>query len=258
MQKYHLFILLFTFTFSNVIFAQRISFPDEPQAFVTYVNDQLTKSKQIEIANDFSTSWSGLSSYQTKIIQVSKKLVASKIIFSGGFSDFFGALANANNKAKANATQINDFLTVCEQASTLKDIRDFNTFLKKSRYFFSNFSIVYDKLYHAYMFQSEYKFIYLDKRDEALQNEFSNADTDSLAQATKDLLGPMIKFNSGNFVMASPHDSVVFTGTKSVWLMTKNTMLGKGGKVSWKSVDFDENKVFTDFSVYTFDGAKTS
>lgn len=256
MQKYHLFILLFTFTFSNVIFAQRISFPDDPQAFVAYVNDQLTKSKQIEIANDFSTSWSGLSSYQTKIIQVSKKLVASKIIFSGGFSDFFGALANANNKAKANATQINDFLTVCEQASTLKDIRDFNTFLKKSRYFFSNFSIVYDKLYHAYMFQSEYKFIYLDKRDETLQNEFSNADTDSLAQATKDLLGPMIKFNSGNFVMASPHDSVVFIGTKSVWLMTKNTMLGKGGKVSWKSVDFDENKVFTDFSVYSFDGAK--
>ncbi|TAG88354.1 MAG: hypothetical protein EAZ20_08695, partial [Bacteroidetes bacterium] len=256
MQKSHFFILLLFFT-SYVAFAQRINFPDSPQEFVAYVNDQLTKGKQVDVANDFSSAWSsGLSAHQTKIIQVSKKLVTAKMIFSGGFTDFFGALANASNSAKANATQIGDFLNVCEQATALKDTRDLNTFLKKSRYFFLKFFIVSEKLYRAYVTQGDYKFIYLDKRDEALQTEFASVDSDSLAQVTKDLLGPMIKFNNANFSMGSTQDSVTYKGTKAVWLMTKNTLVGKGGKVDWKSVEFDENKVFTELSNYTFDGSK--
>lgn len=257
MSKKCIFFLLILIFF-KISFAQRYNFPDAPAEFVTYVSEQLKKNKRPEIdkvADEFSSLWNNLSANHTKIIAVSKKLANAKASMASSFVDFYAGLANSP-KIKASSTQINDFLEVCEKATTFKDIKDLNTFLKKTRQFFENRAIEYTKTYRTYAPQGDFKFMFLEKADANLQAEFANNDSDSLAQATKELTGAMIKFSQTDLVLASSYDSVAVKNSKGIWLITKNIFVGKGGKFDWKSVNLDENKVFAELGVYTFDGSR--
>jgi hypothetical protein len=212
MHKYCLLLIFFA-CFIGEIQAQRYNFPDSPSEYITFVSEQLKKTNRkelISLADNFSSAWSSsLSSYQKKIIETSKKMVAAKATMAGSYADFYFCLLNASTITKLSSAQINDFLEVCEKATVLKNVADYNNFLKRTKQFFENKAIEFTPVYRTYCPNNDFKIMFLGQVDEKLQNEFENKSDDSLSKSVRNLTGVLIKFNQTDFVLASKYDSLV-------------------------------------------------
>jgi hypothetical protein len=241
----------------------KLNFPDGQAEFITYINDALVKTQKqelVKLAEVFKNVWdgSGLNgSQKDKIIAVSKKLVSAKAALNPTYSMFYNAVIHAINEQKANPTQINDFLNVCEKAAGMKNLKDINLFLERSQSFMLNRAIYTSKTSRCYAF-GEFKFDFLDKPDEALAKQLSAAptETDSIPLQASDLTGPIIRLSNSNLILSSSNDSTGVKGTNGVFLLVKNRFMGKGGKFDWASVELDPNQVYAQLDSYSFDVSK--
>ncbi|NJO01946.1 MAG: hypothetical protein HC880_09860 [Bacteroidia bacterium] len=84
--------------FSITAHAQRYTFPDKPEEFIGYVADMLKQTKNTEsekVAEIFSAVWDNgklSTSQKEKIIEVSRKMIASRSTAAGDYTLFYGAV----------------------------------------------------------------------------------------------------------------------------------------------------------------------
>ena len=244
---------------SGSLQAQKLVFPDEPAAFITYVGEVLKNTKRTECedaAEIFTAVWDAgalNASHKSTIIKTSQKLVGKRATLATDFTSYYMAVVNAANELKINAGEMSNFLDITQKTAETLTLKDIRNYLKKMRVFMRNKAIhssVYSRVYATGSFQM----MFLDEPDEALNNEFASEAAADIApeQNLLAIKGPVIRFNATDVILATSFDSTGVKSTKGVFQILKNKFYGKGGKFDWASLDLDPNQVNCEFDAYSF------
>lgn len=261
---YHLKIL-FLFLFSLICLslqAQKYNFSDKPEEFIVAVNDMLQKTQRenvINTSNAFSKLWNEgnlNASQKTKIIELTKKLNAKKATPAGEFASFYNCMNSASMIQKLNGSQMTEFLEVADKVVEKRALKEIRNFFDRSHLFFSYNSLFGNRYHRYYALKGNFKFEFLEKPDEKLQNELSATSDDSIKTQVREITGPIIRFTGIDFYLATSFDSAAVKNTNGVFLVLPNVFMGKGGKFDWKILDFDPSKVYCDLDAWSVDVGK--
>ncbi|MDX2304407.1 MAG: hypothetical protein NW226_16495 [Microscillaceae bacterium] len=264
MNKRFLFMCFAWALLSGSLHAQRLVFPDDPGAFITYTGDILKNTKRPESENAaevFTAVWNGGSlnaAHKNTIIQISQKMVPKRATAATDYTDLSRAIAFAANEQKLDASTMTGFLDVTLKTVENFEIKDIRIYLDKMQAFMLR-KTIHNNAYSRVYAPGSFQMIYVSELDEALQNEFAptaNADIAPTEQNLPKITGPIMRFNATDLILATSFDSTSIKSTKGVFHILSSKFIGKGGKFDWSALDLDPNQVNCEFDAYIFDVTK--
>lgn len=235
MLKKYLLIILFGFL-SISSFAQIRSFSKKPEIFITELKDFMTSTKEssaVESFEKFEKFWKTnkfLEDHQLLIIKVGDEMLLHKMKLPD-FDLYCRTLISSKDTVNGLTDQKFDFWIKAVLTASKAGHNQVRQLLKTSKGMFEE-SAIYVSEYKKWVYSpTEYKYLFGGGK---YLIEFTNIDLTGITIDDK----TEIKTTSG-----------VFDLEKSQWR-------GKGGKVYWTRVGYDQNDVNAVLKSYTIDMAK--
>jgi hypothetical protein len=274
---------------SFTCFSQSRTGATVPISFQDSVRIVLENTKNIDatvIGNGFASIWGNLRVDQQQAI---RKHLATMRVKKFGLKpqliNYFGAIVNAVNIEKVDASTLSGFLSV-----TGKVIENYNAakagiYFSNARTFFLHHALHSEKSFRLHVDDNGYKFDYItvappvawddttqleNQPGEESVTETDNEDSDSFSDSTFQEIqpewmnpppppmveGPVIRFEKVDLNFVTRYDSVYLRNTKGFVSLTDNIFVGEGGKFDWSPAGLDADSVYCNFTTYFFNTTK--
>lgn len=259
-----------------------VSFPDS----VRIVLENTRKADAGVVGASFANAWGNLRVDQQVVIQKQVwKMRRKKYPVRPHLVNYFGALANAVNVEKADASKISDFIRVAGLVIESESSAKAQNFFKVSSAFFEHHALHYERSSRLYARDDDYAFDYIapaptidlsDTTSIPVTDEVT-ADDNGVATDTFDPLadttyvdaplwmspppppvveGPVIRFSRVTLNMVTAYDSVFIKNTKGVLSLRSNVFVGEEGSFDWSPAHLSPDSVFCNLVSYNFNVAK--
>ncbi len=263
-----------------------------PANFPDSVRIALEKTRNIDpivTGGGFFSAWSSLNLAQQNTIQKQVgQMKRMKYGLKPYLINYFGAISNAINIEKIDASRFTDFLSVTQQVLDAGDSKVTATFFNQSREFFQYHALHYEKSFRLYVTDDNYQFEYiapaptLNWEDSAPNNDPPKDDNwqdtqpandpvyddtppapydDTIQESMPSWLtppvqpyveGPVIRFDRLTLNFVTKYDSVFLKNTKGVFSLKDNLFVGEGGSFDWTSAGLNNDVVTCTFTAYNF------
>ncbi len=269
----------------------KLSFQDS----ILVVLDNSRNVDAVAVGGGFASAWNKLGLDQQRIIRQQAKLMKQKgYKLRPQFVNYYGAIANAIDREKADGATISGFLAVAGQVIENETPSNAGKFFKNVRQFFEYHALHYDKSYRLHLRDDVYSFDYVkvesfpgltesfedteqtenysDDQFESWDNQDAQEDfswddpvEEELPPAIPiwmqpppqpELTGPLIRFEKVTFNFSTAYDSAFLRDTKGAVSLLDNTFVGEGGKFDWTSAGLGQDSVYFEFTQYNFNVAK--
>jgi len=250
----------------------------------------------IAVGGGFATIWSQLGLDHQRIIKQQALLMKKKgYKLRPQFVNYYGAIANAISREKADAETLSGFLNVTEQVIENENLTKAGIFFQNARQFFEYHALHYDRSFRLYVRDDKYYFDYVkvevlpslldfnnsEPVDENFQdeNQFDQWDNQEVQEdfswddpvqeelppampiwmqpaPQPELSGPLIRFDKVTFNFSTTYDSAFLSDTKGAVSLLDDTFVGEGGRFDWTTAGLSKDSVYFDFTTYNFKVSK--
>ena len=199
--------------------------------------------------------------------------------------NYFGAIADAVNIEKADASKISDFLRVAGLVIDSEPTAKAANFFKISNTFFQHHALHYEKSFRLYARDDDYSFDFIspapaiDLNDTTSIPVTEEISSDSNVQRRIHLIpladttyaaaplwmnpppppiveGPVIRFSKVTLNMVTAYDSVFIKNTKGVLSLRSNIFVGEEGSFDWSPAHLSPDSVYCNLVSYNFNVTK--
>jgi hypothetical protein len=275
-----------TFTaFSQDKKAGEIRLPFQDSVRNLLENTRATDAMAVGMA--LTTVWEGLGQDQQIMVLKQAKLMKRKgFKLRPHFQNYFGSIVDAVNIEKADTENLTGYLKVCGKVIENEPLNAAAAFFLRSREFFQNHALHFEKGYNLLAKDDSYSFDYIeayvpppvvedtasadapfetwdDKEDEQVTTwQDDPADTiaepqtqaEAFAQPVyiPEITGAVIRFDKISFNFLTPYDSAFLTGSSGSFMITQNIFVGEGGRFDWSTAGLPGDSVFVEMKQYYF------
>ncbi|HEY0742111.1 MAG TPA: hypothetical protein VGD40_11645 [Chryseosolibacter sp.] len=258
-----------------------LSFPDS----VLIVFENTRNVDASVIGSGFAVAWNSLGIDQQQAIRKQTSLMKrKKYPLRPHIVTYFGAIVNAANVEKTDASTLSKYLSVAGKVIENYPTAKVLTFLSSANTFFQHHALHFEKSYRLLAGEDAYTFEYreaapLMSLDDTTQyqsepvpdgasqmEDTSNEDTwssDSVAEEPlapmwmtpaiqPDPMGPVIRFNKITLTFVTQYDSVSLRGTKGIYSLTDRLFVGDGGSFDWTSAGLHPDSVNCTLTGFNF------
>ena len=259
-----------------------LTFPDS----ILIVLENTRNVDATVVGGGFPAAWNSLGLDQQQLIRRQTYLMRKKKFpLRPHLVNYFGAIVNAVNIERADATTLGKFLAVSG-----KVIENFNAaralkYFSASRSFFQYHALHYEKAFRLYARDDNYSFDFIESApvmgwsdttrapeplpDAQAISETIPQDETAIDSVAEDFMpswmspapqpyidGPVIKFNKITLNFVTSYDSVFLKNSKGTYSLTSNIFTGEGGSFDWTSAGLKADSVLCNFTGYNFNAAK--
>jgi hypothetical protein len=216
------------------------------------------------VGSAFAAVWTTLGPDQQQMIRTQAKAMKKKLYrLQPGFVNYLGALANAVNIERTDATHLANYLTVCAKVISRESPARANEFFNRSRDFFEHHALNYTKFFRLIATDDNYNFEYLVPAPAVVDTAANQAPpaVDSTAATSPGYLlpvqqpkltGPVIQFSRVTLNFITPYDSAFLLNTRGVFSLRDKIFVGEGGRFDWRTAGLSKDSVYYDFATYNF------
>ncbi|CAN5191830.1 hypothetical protein BH09BAC3_BH09BAC3_02030 [soil metagenome] len=243
-----------------------------------------TSTEATAVGAAFATSWQKLTlDQQDLIMRLSKVLHKKRYKPFPLYSDFYGSIGFAVEIEHADTERLTAFLKVATQVIEKQNGPKTSAFFHYTRDFFEYHALHYEKSYRLNIKDDEYSFDYInepagevqdttkatdkfnqwDKNNPSQDNNtvWKEEDTTKVAESIPAWLqptpqpvlsGPVLKFETVTFNIATPYDSAVLKNTHGSVSLLDGTFVGEKGSFGWNPAGLSSDSVHFEFKEFNF------
>ncbi len=241
------------------------------------------------IGSGFASGWGNLPLDQQQTIRRHTALMKKKKFpLRPHIVSYFGAVVNANNVERTDATTFSKYLAVAGKVIENYPPQKAQLFFAASNTFFQHHSLHYEKSYKLVAGDDEYAFEYkeaaplVDLNDttqfqsvpdgassesQDTYQEDTYDDSDSIADEPMppvwmtpaiqpDPMGPVIRFTRVSLTFITPYDSVTLKQTKGIYSLMDRLFVGEGGMFDWSAAGLHPDSVNCTMTGFNFNVTK--
>ncbi|WP_051359905.1 hypothetical protein [Adhaeribacter aquaticus] len=289
-MKHFFLILFFVAGVVGMAEAQNYKLSKEPQQFITDLKSMMASTHNqgaMEVGAKFEGLWNNKQltpTQQTRIIDLSQKMLGRKLRARPHFENFLGAIVSGVTVQNLNNVALDQFLTVTEKTLTHEQIPAFDKYLQTA-YTFLDSKVIYKSQLNALrVLGGTFSFAYLDGSEsksldeknektkikkEAKKKPVKDGEitwfTDVADSTTADALvsgsassipavkGAVLQLQNIDLFLSNREDSLLLKNTSGAVLLSKNTYVGDKGHFEWLQKNGEAS---ADFKKFSFDVTK--